>query len=74
MLFKLLVLTLLAVLSNAKPQLLVTTPVAGSGWYAATAPSTYYPGYFSSPAYAAYTYTPVYGAYATYPYYTYLRR
>ncbi|XP_016965119.1 uncharacterized protein LOC108034689 [Drosophila biarmipes] len=78
MLVKVLMLALLAVLSQAKPQLLVTTPVsyatgAGGTWLAA-APSAYYPAYASYPAYAAYAYAPVYGAYDTYPYYPYLRR
>ncbi|XP_017073950.1 uncharacterized protein LOC108109782 [Drosophila eugracilis] len=77
MLVKVLMLALLAVLSQAKPQLLVTTPVsyatgAGGAWLAPT--SAYYPAYASYPTYAAYAYAPVYGAYATYPYYTYLRR
>ncbi|KAH8361554.1 hypothetical protein KR084_007865 [Drosophila pseudotakahashii] len=74
-------LALLAVLSQAKPQLLVTTPVsyatgAGGTWLGPS--SAYYPAYptyASYPAYAAYAYAPVYGAYATYPYYyPHLRR
>ncbi|XP_016969080.1 uncharacterized protein LOC108037110 [Drosophila rhopaloa] len=79
MLVKVLMLALLAVLSQAKPQLLVTTPVsyatgAGGAWLAPS--SAYYPSYAyaSYPAYAAYAYAPVYGAYASYPYYPYLRR
>ncbi|XP_037719615.1 uncharacterized protein LOC119553348 [Drosophila subpulchrella] len=79
MLVKVLMLALLAVLSQAKPQLLVTTPVsyatgAGGTWLATAPSSAYYPAYASYPAYAAYAYAPVYGAYATYPYYPYLRR
>ncbi|XP_017129320.1 uncharacterized protein LOC128258469 [Drosophila gunungcola] len=78
MLVKVLMLALLAVLSQAKPQLLVTTPVsyatgAGGAWLAPSS-AAYYPAYASYPAYAAYAYAPVYGAYATYPYYSYLRR
>ncbi|XP_017042463.1 uncharacterized protein LOC108088953 [Drosophila ficusphila] len=85
MLVKVLMLALLAVLSQAKPQLLVTTPVSyatgsalgvgvgvGGTWLSPSA--AYYPAYASYPAYAAYAYSPVYGAYATYPYYPYLRR
>ncbi|EDW30044.1 GL22538 [Drosophila persimilis] len=80
MLFKVLLLALLATLgSDAKPQLLVTSPVnyatvGGGTWLAAAAPSAYFPTYASYPAYASYAYAPVYGAYATYPYYSYLRR
>ncbi|KAH8376383.1 hypothetical protein KR200_001710, partial [Drosophila serrata] len=66
---------------QAKPQLLVTSPVSyatagvgGTAWLGHA--SAYYPAYasYGYPAYAAYTYAPVYGAYATYPYYPYLRR
>eukprot|EP00099_Drosophila_melanogaster_P005759 NP_001246664.1 uncharacterized protein Dmel_CG8012, isoform B [Drosophila melanogaster] len=68
----------LVALSQAKPQLLVTTPVsyatgAGASWLAPSS-AAYYPAYASYPAYAAYAYAPVYGAYATYPYYSYLGR
>ncbi|XP_039486492.1 uncharacterized protein LOC120448522 [Drosophila santomea] len=78
MLVKVLMFALLVALSQAKPQLLVTTPVsyatgAGASWLTPSS-AAYYPAYASYPAYAAYAYAPVYGAYATYPYYSYLGR